>query len=461
MKRIRIYFKIFILIQIIQPFSCKKFVSIDPPITRLVASSVFENDQTAMAAMNGIYSFMESSGGFASGSNKSVGFFSGISSDELTNYTSFPNTIQFYQNQLSKTNTDLYNYLWQIPYQCIYNANSILEGLSGSTQISPMVKQELTGESKFIRAFCNFYLVNLFGDIPLILTTNYKANSDAIRTKKALIYQQIITDLIDAQGLLAQDFSFSNGERVRPNKWAATALLARVYLYTGDWKDAEPEATSIINQSSLFSLVDDLDQVFLANSSEAIWQLMPNIPGQNTGEGNIYILDSDPQYATISPQLINAFEPGDLRMETWVGDTIIGSNTYYYPFKYKVKASETLTEYSMVLRLAEQYLIRAEARAYLNDITGALSDINTIRSRAGLNTISVSDQVALLKAVQQERQVELFTEWGHRWMDLIRTNQATPILSLIKMNWQASDTLYPIPQEEIQVDPNLTQNEGY
>jgi hypothetical protein len=175
MKRIRTFFIIFILIQIIQP-SCKKFVSIDPPITRLVTSSVFGSDQTATAAMNGVYSFMQSSSGFASGSNKSVGFFSGLSSDELTNFTTFPNTIQFYQNQLSKANTDLYNYLWQIPYQCIYNANSILEGLSGSTQISPMVKQELTGESKFIRAFCNFYLTNLFGDIPLILTTDYKTN---------------------------------------------------------------------------------------------------------------------------------------------------------------------------------------------------------------------------------------------------------------------------------------------
>ena len=163
----------------------------------------------------------------------------------------------------------------------------------------------------------------------------------------------------------------------------------------------------------------------------------------------------------MSPQLMNAFESGDLRMQNWVGDTTIGTNTYYYPFKYKVKTSATLTEYSMVLRLAEQYLIRAEARANQNDLSEAASDLNIIRNRAGLNDFAVTDQNTILRAIQHERQVELFTEWGHRWMDLIRTNQATPVLSLIKTDWQATDTLYPIPQGEIQIDPHLTQNEGY
>ncbi len=169
---------------------------------------------------------------------------------------------------------------------------------------------------------------------------------------------------------------------------------------------------------------------------EAIWQLMPNQPTYNSGEGSIYILTSFPQYATLSPQLLNAFEPGDLRRNNWVADTTIGPDTFFYPFKYKVQFSETVTEYSMVLRLAEQYLISAEARTELNNTADALTDINIIRERAGLSDITVSDQVSILKAIQQERQVELFTEWGNRWLDLIRTGQATEVLSSIKNNWQ-------------------------
>jgi starch-binding outer membrane protein, SusD/RagB family len=461
MKNKSSYKALLILMLVYSNNGCKKFVTVDPPITQLVTSSVFENDQTATAAMNGIYSFMESDAGFSNGGNTSIGFLGGLSADELTNYSSFPEPIQFYQNAISKNNTVLYSSLWQQPYQCIYDANAVLEGLAGSTGVSSGIKQELNGEARFIRAFCNFYLTNLFGDIPLINTTDYKTNALAFRTSRSAVYQQIITDLTEAQGMLAPDYSFSNGERVKPNAWAAAALLARAYLYTGDWKDAEAEATMIINQSSLFGLSSDLNQVFLKNSPEAIWQLMPNIPGNNTLEGTVYILTSPPAYAALSPQLVDAFEAGDLRKENWIADTTFDLTTYYYAFKYKVKESSDLSEYSMVLRLAEQYLIRAEARTYLNNPAGAASDINTIRNRAGLGNITVTDQPGLLKAIQQERQVELFTEWGHRWLDLIRTGQATAILGPIKTDWQASDTLYPIPQGEIQRDPNLIQNSGY
>jgi hypothetical protein len=462
MSTAKLFFAAIIIIGVWLDAGCKKFLTVPPPVTQLVTSSVFASDQTAEAAMAGIYSTMESSGGFASGGTGSIGLLSGLSADELTNYSNDPNQVQFFLNQLNKSNSLLFNNLWSLPYQGIYDANAVLEGVAASSQISAPVKQELTGEAKFVRAFCNFYLTYLFGDIPLTTTTDYKTNAVISRSSRADVNELIIADLLSAERLLAPDYSFSNGERVRPNAAAAAALLARVYLYLGDWKDAEIQASSVINQTDLFALLPDLNQVFLANSTEAIWQLLPNVPGMNTGEGNIYILNSEPIiYATLSQDLIGSFEPGDLRLQNWVADTTFGSEKYFYPFKYKVKYGDVVTEYSMVLRLAEQYLIRAEARANLNNITGAAADINIIRNRAGLSNATVTDQPSLMQSIQQERRVELFTEWGHRWFDLIRTNQATTVLSPLKNNWQATDTLYPVPQTDIQKDPNLTQNPGY
>ena len=116
----------------------------------------------------------------------------------------------------------------------------------------------------------------------------------------------------------------------------------------------------------------------------------------------------------------------------------------------------------MVLRLAEQYLIRAEARAQQNNISGSQSDLNLIRNRAGLVNTAANDKTALLTAIEHERQVELFTEWGHRWLDLKRTNRADAVLGPIKApNWQPTDMLYPIPQTQIANDPNVHQNPGY
>jgi hypothetical protein len=116
----------------------------------------------------------------------------------------------------------------------------------------------------------------------------------------------------------------------------------------------------------------------------------------------------------------------------------------------------------MVLRLAEQYLIRAEARARLGKVPESQADINAIRSRSGLSNTTAADPAALLLAIEKERQVELFSEWGHRWLDLKRTGRADAVLGAEKpTDWQPTDALYPIPQNEILSNPLLTQNLGY
>ena len=163
----------------------------------------------------------------------------------------------------------------------------------------------------------------------------------------------------------------------------------------------------------------------------------------------------------MSNQGVDAFESGDQRRDQWIGEVNDGSQTYYFPFKYKIQFAFTPEEYVVGLRLAEQYLIRAEARAKQGDLIGAQSDLNVIRGRAGLPNSTANNQASLLLAIEQERKVELFTEWGHRWMDLKRTQRIDEILSTLKSNWQVTSALYPIPELDITNNPNITQNPGY
>jgi hypothetical protein len=220
--------------------------------------------------------------------------------------------------------------------------------------------------------------------------------------------------------------------------------------------------------------------VFLANSKEAIWQLMLPMPSSTyaTPDGNGFILQGAPGAGALNSTILtqsflNTFENGDKRLTAWVSSYTTTSGptiNYYYPSKYKVRTSSGpgVSEYEMVLRLAEQYLIRAEAEAEEGDLLDAASDVDVIRTRAGLanlsDTISSSKQM-MLAAILRERQIELFTEWGSRWFDLVRTGAVDSVVSALgpikNSQWIASDSLYPIPQSDILLNGNLTQNPGY
>ncbi|GAC1597802.1 MAG: hypothetical protein NVS3B19_20030 [Ginsengibacter sp.] len=309
--------------------------------------------------------------------------------------------------------------------------------------------------------------------MPLVTTTDYAINTVAPASSRTKVYSQVIADLTDADSLLngnyvAAGILTSSIERIRPNKSAAKALLARVYLYNGNWPEAERESTAVINNTNFYSLVPDLNNVFLKNSTEAIWQLQPQINGYNTFDGFYFVILINAigsiYPVAISDTLYQSFENGDKRFSRWIGSYRAGAQTYYYPFKYKKSpfGDQTMTEYLMVLRLAEQYLIRAEARIQQNNINGSRGDLNIIRNRAGLANTTASDKPSLLASIWHEKQVELFTEWGHRWFDLKRTSQVNTIMGNLKpATWHAYDTLYPIPQSQILSDPNISQNPGY
>ncbi len=473
MKNIKLATGGLILTLTLMSTSCKKFVTIGAPSDQVSVDKVFSSDETTTEVIRGIYSRFMSFNGFASGNYASVTVLAGRSADDFINQSALDEEIQFSTNNLSATNATLRSGLWTSPYQTIYSVNSIIENLANAPAVSTAVKQQVVGEAKFIRALCYFYLTNLFGDVPLILSTDYNTNAVAAKSTTDQVYTQVIQDLSDAENQLSD--SYPSTERIRANKWAAAALLARTYLYTKQYDKAEAQATSVISQS-MYALDTDLNQAFLKNSTEAILQFaVPAALNVNTWEGSLFILTTAPSTTTskvtLNPALIAAFEAGDARASKWIGTY---ADTSYYAYKYKTKIGATpSTEYSMVLRLAEQYLIRAEARINQNKVDQGIADLNIIRTRARASaTLAVPhplpnlpdgmSQSNALLAVEHERRMELFSEWGHRWLDLKRTKRADAVLAAAKgTNWQSADTLYPIPNSDILNDPNLVQNPGY
>jgi starch-binding outer membrane protein, SusD/RagB family len=304
-------------------------------------------------------------------------------------------------------------------------------------------------------------LINLFGDVPLYINPNYIDNLKLSKSDQSEVYNFIISELLKCYDLLSGDYSFSTNERIKPNKYAAKALLSRVYLFSNRYQDAVNSATEVLANTSQYSLLNNLNDVFLKNSQESIWQLIPGLPGINTFDGYLFILLSTPVDVTLSSDLLNAFDPDDKRLVNWIKDTTIESIRYSYPYKYKVRTNPIVSEYTMVLRLAEQNLIRAEANCKLGNIDTALGDVNTIRLRAGLNPLPALSQDSLMKSILQEKQRELFSEWGNRWFDIKRNRLYNSISKYNNAGWTLNDSILPIPLEEVRRNPNINQNTGY
>jgi len=436
--------------------SCEQFVDVGTPKTQIVTTEVFSSDAGARSAIAGIYSQLMENTSFISGGPNGVTAIAALSADELDNHSSSADRIAINNNSLTSV-TQIS--LWNEMYSVIYQANAILEGIEASTSIKSEIKARVSGEAYFIRAFSYFYLVNFYGDVPLLVSTDYRINKSAPRTPQSEVYEQIEKDLTEAQNLLLEDYSFSNGEKVEPNKWAATALLSRTYLYQQKWAAAETQASFVI-ESAQFSL-PELNSVFVANSEEAIWQLLPVAPNYNTFDGPYFYGEYGIVDVSVNSSLFDSFEPNDNRKTSWIAEGQAGDLTYNYAYKYKsLFVDEPLTEYQMALRLAEQYLIRAEARAMQNNLAGAIDDVNIIRSRAGLDILDLTGLTVqqVTDKIEQERRAELFIEWGHRWFDLKRWGRIDEVLSSVKPDWQSKDALFPIPQVEINANPNLKQN---
>ena len=440
--------------------SCDKFVDVSLPNSQISTAAAFADDGKATSSMRGIYASTQnvwaSSGPFSSGLSTCLG----ISSDELKRVSYDADMQTFFDNNLAAGSNGV-NTIWSGIYNTLYQVNVLLENVVKAPGVSAPVKQQLLGEGHFLRAFCYFYLVNAFGDVPMPLTSDYRTNALLARTPVDKVYELMLSDLTNAQDNAGIAFTDA-GTRIRANKWTATALLARVQLYRKNWVEAEKQATAVIDAGPY--KLDTLPNVFLLSSKEAILQFA------NAGT-NVYTIEgsqltggiTNPNYR-FTTYLAKAFETGDQRLVNWTFKAANG-DTVYYKYKASYTDPAAKSEAVVMFRLAEQYLIRAEARIRQHKLKDAIADMDMIRKRAGIPLLAdVNPAITeenLLQAIYKERMTELFGEQGHRWFDVKRTGQADALYSVRKPQWRKEAILLPIPLSDRQKNPNLTQNQGY
>lgn len=449
-----VFSTIFILL-----ISCEQFVEVDLPKDQITGKAVFKDARTIDAALRNIYAELRDNA-FTTGNGNGVSLLIGMYADELElKSSSMARLLNFEQNNVLPTDSFVKDY-WSKGYSLIYSVNLIIEGIESNRGSLVGGVEYLLGEAYFLRAYLHFYLVNLFGPIPYIDSTNYNENRAVYRDNIEIIYQYMVEDLGIARNLLL--LVDRPESRLRPDFWVVTAMLARIYLYQENWGLAAMEAENLISNGG-FELTEELDEVFLKHSIGTIWQFDPEAEGRNTHEGFFFIENVPPPDFIVSQSLMNSFEVGDARRTHWIGSLTDEINEWFFPFKYKQKSNtETTQECSIMFRLAEQYLIAAEAHAEMGNIAEALEYLNPIRQRAMLPPLDITSKQDLVDAIIHERRIEFFTELGHRFFDLKRKGMATTILSVSKPNWDTTDVLLPLPESELSINPNLLpQNDGY
>lgn len=440
--------------------SCEKYVDVDKAPNMLENSSVFLADGTATGAVVGIYSYYNTTGAL-----QYFTFAGELESGEMEYQlaASTPEMNEFQQSAVLPTSITLNTNLWMYPYMSVRAANLALEGLTASTTLTPALRTQLLGEARFLRAFFYFHLVNYFGPVPLVLSSDQNATATLPRASVDSVYNQIIADLKEAESLLPA--VYTGTFRTRVNKYAAAALLARAYLYKGDNVNAEAAASRVIGATDVTYNLPDLSTAFVNSSNEVILQIGTLYGSSLFGTNYRTTAASGIPNYYLTNAAVSVFETGDNRRALWVDSVVNNSTLYRRINKYKVATATAASggnEYNIMLRLAEQYLIRAEARAKQDNIGGAQSDLNAVRGRAGLGNTPAATQDDLVKAVLKERQTELFGETGHRWFDLKRSGNANTVLSVLKpATWKATAVLLPIPYTELLKNTNLKQNDGY
>ena len=440
---------------------CSNFTDIDLPSSQLTSVSVFDSKATANAAMTEIYSKLRDRS-LITGNATGLSIQLGLYTDELQYYgTAGTGQSNFYNNSLLTNGAEI-SALWNSSYNQIYATNAVIERVSNSVSLSNADKQQLTGEALFVRALIHFYLANCFGPVPYVTATDYNINSKISRTPENALYLLMKKDLEQAVILLPANYI--SADRVRPNRATVQTLLARLCLYMQLWDEASNYASAVINQTDLYAWPNSLETVFLKESRATIWQFSPAIAGRNTYEGaNFIFLQGPPPSVAVSENLLAAFSNNDLRKTQWLKSVTANASVWHHPYKYKKQsATSTSVEYSIVFRLAELYLIRAESRAHSGDLIGAKEDLNKTTNLAGLGGTTAETASEIIDAVLKERRLEFFTEYGHRFFDLKRTGGLDDALSPVKLQWKNTNRLLPVPEIEILLNSNLKpQNEGY
>lgn len=440
-------------------------VILDPPaVDLLIDDIVFTRSSDLPSVRIGLYAAARNIGS----PTVQAGDFT---ADHIIHLGTFTDYRELGTKQITPAN-GVVSALWGSVFRTVYMSNFILERLPTITGVRASDAKELTAEAKFLRGYANFIGVYTFGGIPKVTTTTLATNRTVTRASKEEIlasvledYKAALTDLPDGD---PQDRNIYAGYAT---KNAVRAALARYYLYQKNWTEAENYATLLINSAN-YSLVTFNEVVTRDYNQESIFEFGYTL-NDYSGDINNYFVGR--REVVPSNQVVIALtsrESGN-RSQTieFEFDKQKGNDNGWTLKKYGT-ADESNRNF-VIFRLGEMYLIRAEARAQQGKITGttgAIVDINRLRSRAGVGLaanlqpplLTTATQNEMISIIERERVYELAFE-GHRWYDLVRTGRAQAIMSAFSANWSSKYELWPIPQSEIQRNPSLAgqQNAGY
>lgn len=449
--------------------SCRKQL-FQEPVTNLSPSSAFSTPDRVEKASIGMYDQLQNANFFGG----RVLIYVDVRGTDVNPPSYFNPLPQF----VTVTSSEGYTAgAWQGAYRTIGEANLFLSNLAGASGVTPSKIDQYTGEAKFIRSLCYFYLVNLFAQpynftagathlgVPLVLTSSnapFDASNQVPRATVAAVYSQMEADLLDAENKLPlnyNDQAFSNVARA--TKGAARALLARLYLYKGDYAKANTYADKVINAVAPDNYTlnaDPLTPFRTYTTRESIFSVAMNgadNPNTNNALGQHYnpAKRGDIQVSTDYVSLMD--QTKDLRFK----NMIFSQGGSYWTSKY-VGTSDWVP----VLRYSEVLLIKAEALANLSAVIPdptAIALVNQVRARAQTTPIAPVTKADLITAILVERRIELAFE-GQGEFDYLRTGRGIPAHSIITAQAYGSNyVILPIPKYDTDQNPNLVQNPGY
>jgi hypothetical protein len=426
--------------------SCKKYLE-ETPDNALPTESSITDANTARAAIIGAYDRVQA---YYASSYPTLGT---ITTDNVIFNGTLSEYLQLDQNAIPTDNV-ITVAAYQGIYRAVNSANSVIAAVPQITDplLPQAEKDKIIGEAYFIRALSYFDLARGWGGVQLQLqpTTDLNSLNGIKRSSLDQTYDQVLADLIQAEQLLPEDATTRN----RAQKSTARALRARLHLYRKQWADAESYATQVINNPK-YALVTPYKAFFTApfQTTESVLELAYSVNDRNTFWNLWYPSSSGGQF-TLKPSDALVAKLNDPAIGGTRNSLIAGTGAAVYGVLYNTTASSTDPSY--LIRIAELYLIRAEARAHLNKLAEATADLNSIRARAAVPPTAAATQDALIQAIEDENSVEFAFE-GHRWFDLVRTERAGAVLGLTNKNFW----LFPIPYSDVLSDPDVTQNPGY
>lgn len=448
--KIKIY--ISVLIFSLVSISCNDLLN-PTPVDLITDDQVLTDANSARVVLTSAYR------GFANlGAPKIIA--GDLTADNLIHNGTFTQYREISNKDLSASNGSA-SALWGVIYSISYIANFLYEGLP-AIEISQSDFDQITATASFLRAYAYFVGVYTFGGLPIVTTTNVDQNRVVPRASVQETLDFIESELLYALDKLPTE-TFNAGE---VSNGAVKALLARFYLFTGNWSEAEKYATEVIegNGTRAYVLEPTFQNAISDFSTESILEIVYSAndnPGTSTNFSINNLFVGRREIIPSSEMVLALQNDGGARqvMIEFDGANARGADNGWTVVRYGP------FDNIQVLRLAEMHLIRAEARAQQDRITGdqgALPDINAIRQRAGVPLIQGTSKNQMLLAIENERRMELCFE-GHRWYDLIRTGRAETVMNEFTSNWTEKDELWPIPLSEITNNPSLkdAQNPGY